>query len=183
MTFQRPIMSDQHGSTKTRYLCLTICGYRKQGMSEEDYRNHMVYVSAPLTKDLMVKYGVKRWTQIHNQSATRALMSQLYDPQMCNIADFDCFSQVVFESLEDYKRMKQDPWYKEHLIGDHEKFADTKRSQMTIGWIEEFVRDGEVVDGFRAKPAPEQNNKYYYAILAGLIALGGLGWRSISRRD
>lgn len=54
---------------------------------------------------------------------------------------------------------------------------------MTIGWIEEFVRDGEVVDGFRAKPAPEQNNKYYYAILAGLIALGGLGWRSISRRD
>ena len=33
-------------------------------MSEEDYRNHMVNVSAPLTKDLMVKYGVKRWTQV-----------------------------------------------------------------------------------------------------------------------
>jgi hypothetical protein len=24
--------------------------------------------------------------------------------------------------------MKQDPWYKEHLAGDHEKFADTKKS-------------------------------------------------------
>jgi hypothetical protein len=55
-------------------------------------------------------------------------MSQLVDPQMVNIADFDCFSQVVFKSVEDYKRMKQDPWYKEHLVGDHEKFADTKRS-------------------------------------------------------
>jgi hypothetical protein len=33
-------------------------------MSEEDYRNHMVNVSAPLTKELMVKYGVKRWTQV-----------------------------------------------------------------------------------------------------------------------
>ncbi|PCG96591.1 Dimeric alpha-beta barrel [Penicillium occitanis (nom. inval.)] len=76
-------------------------------------------------------------------------MSKLYDPQMANVADFDCFSQVVFENIEDYKRMKQDPWYKEHLMQDHEAFADTKRSMITIGWIEELVRDGEVVDGFK----------------------------------
>lgn len=36
----------------------------ESGMSEEAYRNHMVNVSAPMTKDLMVKYGVKRWTQV-----------------------------------------------------------------------------------------------------------------------
>lgn len=111
----------------------------------------MTKVSAPMTQDLMVKYGVKRWTQvcyfsifidltheraitdqdnkIHNTSSTRALMAQLYDPQMANVADYDCFSQVVFDSIEDYKRMKQDPWYKEHLVGDHEKFADTKKSR------------------------------------------------------
>ncbi|KAF2429267.1 hypothetical protein EJ08DRAFT_591024 [Tothia fuscella] len=135
--------------TEGKYLCLTICGYRKPGMSEEAYRNHMVNVSAPMTKGLMVKYGVKRWTQIHNQTATRALMSQLFDAQMANVADFDCFSQVVFESIEDYKRIKQDPWYKQHLMHDHENFADTKKSMMTIGFIQEFVRDGEVVDGFK----------------------------------
>jgi hypothetical protein len=55
-------------------------------------------------------------------------MSQLFDPQMVHLADFDCFSQVVFKSVDDYVRMKQDPWYKEHLVGDHEKFADTKKS-------------------------------------------------------
>ncbi|RYP41568.1 hypothetical protein DL767_000910 [Monosporascus sp. MG133] len=120
-----------------QFLCLTICGYRRPGMSEEDYRHHMTKVSAPMTKDLMVKYG------IHNTSESRALMSRLYDHQMTNLADFDCFSQVVFKSVDDYKRMKEDPWYKEHLMGDHEKFADTKRSTMTIGWITEFIRDGE----------------------------------------
>lgn len=55
-------------------------------------------------------------------------MAELFDPQMCRLADFDCFSQVVFEDIEDYKRMKQDPWYKTHLAHDHEVFADTKRS-------------------------------------------------------
>ncbi|KAI1328254.1 EthD domain-containing protein [Xylariaceae sp. FL0255] len=133
----------------SKYLCLTICGYRKPDMSEEDYRNHMVNISAPMTKGLMVKYGIKRWTQIHNSTSTRALMSELFDSQMLNIADFDCFSQVVFEDIEDYKRFKQDSFYKENLMGDHEKFADTKKSMMTIGWIEEFVKDGEVVDGLR----------------------------------
>ena len=54
-------------STNKKYLCLTICGYRKAGMSEEDYRNHMVNVSAPMTKGLMVKYGIQRWTQVNNK--------------------------------------------------------------------------------------------------------------------
>ncbi|KIA75337.1 hypothetical protein HK57_00216 [Aspergillus ustus] len=115
-------------SAKEKYLCLTICGYRKPGMSEEAYRNHMVNISAPLTQGLMAKYGIKRWTQIHNQASTRALMPHIFDSQMANVADFDCFSQVVFKDIEDYKRMKEDAWYKEHLVGDHEKFADTKRS-------------------------------------------------------
>lgn len=38
------------GLPASKYLCLTILGYRKPGMSEEAYRRHMVEVSAPLTK-------------------------------------------------------------------------------------------------------------------------------------
>ncbi|KAF7514181.1 hypothetical protein GJ744_004506 [Endocarpon pusillum] len=137
------------GDPHSQFLCLTICGYRRPGMSEEDYRHHMTQVSAPMTKGLMVKYGVKRWTMIHNTTETRALMGQLFDHQMTNLAEFDCFSQVVFKSVDDYKRMKEDPWYQQHLVGDHEKFADTKKSRMTIGWITEFIRDAEVVDGMK----------------------------------
>ena len=56
-------------------------------------------------------------------------MTHLFDRQMANVADYDCFSQVVFESLEHYKKMKDDSFYKEHLFGDHENFADTKKSK------------------------------------------------------
>ena len=48
---------------------------------------------------------------------------------MANVADYDCFSQVVFEDLEGYKAMKEDPWYKEHLMNDHENFADVRKSK------------------------------------------------------
>jgi hypothetical protein len=63
-SFKEPELPETSGSTEGKYLCLTICGYRKPGMSEVDYRNHMVNVSAPMTKALMAKYGIKRWTQV-----------------------------------------------------------------------------------------------------------------------
>jgi len=142
-----PGLPGKPGLPPSKYLCLTIMGYKNPGLTEEEYRRHMIKTSAPMTKDLMVKYGVKRWTVIHNAAQTRVQMHRLFDRQMSNIADFDCFSQVVFESVEHYRLMKEDPYYKVHLFGDHEVFADTKRTKMTIGWIEEWINNGEVRDG------------------------------------
>ncbi|KAK4895004.1 hypothetical protein LTR27_006871 [Elasticomyces elasticus] len=139
------------GLQPSKYLCLTILGYRKPGMSEQAYRRHMIEVSAPLTKDLMAKHGIKRWTVIHNPVETRELMGQLFDSQMVSVADYDCFSQVVFESLEQYKNLKTDPWYRQRLFGDHEKFADTERTHISCsGWIEEWVNDGKIREDLHA---------------------------------
>lgn len=129
-----------------KLFCWTVCAYRKPGMSEEDYHKYMSEVHAPLVRDLMVKYGIVSWEMVrpftsppskltqenqktHNTSQTRLLMSQIAGPQFNGVADYDCIVQATFRDIEDFVRMKADPYYKEKVAPDHENFADTKRSK------------------------------------------------------
>lgn len=73
-------------------------------------------------------------------------MRQLFDEHMINLAEFDCFSQVTFKSIDDYKRMREDPRYRKQIAGDHVNFADTQRSMMTIGWVTDFIEHGKLVE-------------------------------------
>ncbi|KFY00263.1 hypothetical protein O988_03420 [Pseudogymnoascus sp. VKM F-3808] len=72
-------------------------------------------------------------------------MNQLVGPQFENLADYDCIVTAVFRNIDDFVRMKQDPYYIDKVMPDHENFADTTRSKMTVGWIEDHVRDGVAV--------------------------------------
>ena len=68
--------------------------------------------------------------QALNTTETRKLMAKLYNPQFTNVADYDCFSQLFFESVDGLMRMKEDPLYDELGIRkDHENFADTKSNR------------------------------------------------------
>ena len=50
-----------------RLLCWIVCAYRKPGMDEGDYHRYMNEVHAPLVKNLMVKYGIIRWSMVEFQ--------------------------------------------------------------------------------------------------------------------
>lgn len=51
---------------KRRLYCLTVCGYRKPTISEEDYVEYMTKKHSRLVRGVMAKYGVIRWTHVGN---------------------------------------------------------------------------------------------------------------------
>ncbi|KAJ4294952.1 hypothetical protein N0V88_005192 [Collariella sp. IMI 366227] len=132
-------------SSDQKLLCLHILGYKKPGISSEEYQHYMVSVHAPLVAGLMQKYGFLQWSMTHMTPESPALMAQLYDAQFANIASYDCCVQIVIPSIECFVRMKADPYFKQTVGPDHEKFADTRKSQMMVGWFTPLMKDGQIV--------------------------------------
>ncbi|KAK5988369.1 Dehydratase aurZ [Cladobotryum mycophilum] len=137
--------STELGLGPNQYIGLTITAFRRPGLDEDEYREHMTKAHAPLVSPLMEEYGIVRYTMTHNTTKTRPLLHQLYDPEFSVLSEYDCIVQFVFKDIEDFKRMKADPRFLQKVAPDHVKFADTKRSTMTVGIFEEFVNDGKVV--------------------------------------
>ncbi|KAI0430877.1 EthD domain-containing protein [Xylaria sp. FL1042] len=137
-------MSNGHVSNEPM-LCLTMCAYKREGMDDEEYRKYMTEHHVPLVRGLMVKHGIDKYSMTHNSLSTRSLMSKIFDAQFANVADYDCIVQIQFRDIEQFIALKADPEYKKALFADHEKFADTKRTRMTIGYVRDFLRDGTIV--------------------------------------
>ena len=67
--------------------------------------------------------------KIHCSNDSRALMDRIVDPQFANLADYDCIITATFPDVENFVRMKADPFYQKYIAPDHENFADTRASK------------------------------------------------------
>ena len=56
-------------------------------------------------------------------------MNKIMGPQFNGTADYDCIVQATFRDIEDFVKMKADPFFQEKVTPDHENFADTVRSK------------------------------------------------------
>ncbi|XHG02044.1 hypothetical protein AWENTII_005407 [Aspergillus wentii] len=119
-------------------LCLTICGYRKQGLGEDEYRDYMTKVHAPKVQGLLVKYGIEKYSMVHSPVETRALMEEIFDEQFANVTDYDCIVQIQFRDIQQFVSLKADPDYIKAIAPDHEQFADTKRTKYVFYHFKEY---------------------------------------------
>ena len=61
---------------------------------------------------------------------TRPLLAQIVGPHADGLtADYDVVSQMMFPSMEHFKNMLADPFYKENVMPDDKNFADMSRTK------------------------------------------------------
>lgn len=58
------VLQAMETGTKPKMLCLTIYSYKKEGLSDEEYRSYMLETHAPLASTLMEKYGIMGFTMV-----------------------------------------------------------------------------------------------------------------------
>ncbi|KAL4781317.1 hypothetical protein BJX76DRAFT_360013 [Aspergillus varians] len=136
------------GPASRRLLCLTMMGYRKPGIDENDLCYLMVNKHAQMISNLMEKYGIISYTITHNTEKVSSLLSQLFDPSRVAFSDHDFIVQIMFPDIESFLKLKADPLYIERIAQDHLSFSDPtdekRKTRMTLGFVHEVVRDGKV---------------------------------------
>ncbi|KAG9201709.1 hypothetical protein G6514_005518 [Epicoccum nigrum] len=108
-------------------LCLTMMGYMKEGINEEELCQFQVNQHSRLVCGLMEKYGVLRYEITHNSKKTRSLLPKLFDPSYVEFSDHDFIVRIIFPSLSVFEKLKEDPFYMERIAKDHLNFADRNR--------------------------------------------------------
>jgi hypothetical protein len=62
--------------------------------------------------------------QTHFTTKTRSLMAQLRDDQFRNDAEYDIITQIRFPDIQCFVNFRNDPFYKEKVMADHDRFTD-----------------------------------------------------------
>ncbi|KAJ5785207.1 uncharacterized protein N7503_010419 [Penicillium pulvis] len=137
-------------TTPTRQLlCITMLGYKKPGLTEEELCDFQVSQHSQLVSGLMEKHGVVRYSITHNAAKPMDLLPRLFDPNYVEYSDHDFVVQIIIPNLESFLALKDDPIYKERVAMDHLKFADrtdrARRTRMSLGYVHEIISDGKVV--------------------------------------
>ncbi|KAJ5993666.1 hypothetical protein N7451_009390 [Penicillium sp. IBT 35674x] len=143
-------------TTPTRQLlCITMLGYKKPGLTEEELCDFQVSQHSQLVSGLMEKYGVVRYSILSSEFRPTTPRSpwtcspRLFDPNYVEYSDHDFVVQIIIPNLESFLALKDDPIYKERVAMDHLKFADrtdrARRTRMSLGYVHEIISDGRVV--------------------------------------
>ncbi|KAF9886601.1 hypothetical protein FE257_011241 [Aspergillus nanangensis] len=126
-----------------RFVRFDIFVRRHPSLSVEKFHDYWSNIHAPLIKHWLQRHGVYRYTQYH----TPPLMREQYfgGAEGVHTLDFDGHGEVLVEDPDTLKALIEDPYFKDVVEPDEERFIDKASRRRTVGYEEIWVRDGKVV--------------------------------------
>ena len=106
---------------------IVVLGFykRKPGLTYEQFSRHWREVHGPLVRNTpdIAKY-IRRYVQHH-------LVPNEIFPGLKPL-EFDGFSEVWFDSVEDHKKMRAEPVHRQVMIPDEHLFLDMEMTKITV---------------------------------------------------
>ena len=59
---------------------------------------------------------------------------------------YDGVAEFIMPEVKCFERAREDPFYKDKVAPDEEKFFDWSDARWALGWEEVYIKDGEIVD-------------------------------------
>ncbi len=157
-------------ATKQRLLRLTILQCKNPKLTDAEFHKHWTEHHAPIASGWLARNGIIGYTQVrpipkhglqssliiiqyHTPPETRELAAGLAGYAGGKLAPFDAHVEFIVQSVDDLMKATADPEYPLKMQPDEGCMFEHGKMQMTVGWVETYVQDGEVVNIVDGKSA------------------------------
>ncbi|KAL8780317.1 MAG: hypothetical protein Q9213_006515 [Squamulea squamosa] len=132
---------------KRRLLRMTVAHYRQPHVSEEDFYCWVTERHAARAAELHAKNGIEGFSMYFAPKSFREMTAKL-NTQRGNpwvVRDYDAQVEFLFRDMETFYKGASDPDF-QLLQAEEEPFISGIHAEISIGWIETYVHDGNVVN-------------------------------------
>ncbi|KAI9790963.1 MAG: hypothetical protein M1835_000613 [Candelina submexicana] len=137
---------DETKPTNDRILKITIMSHRHPSLTEKEFHDYWSAKHAKLAAPWLARNKIIKYTQYHTPSELRGLAGPMASKGDIKIADYDGHVEFLVREFDFLEQALRDPEYHLRISDDERKFIDVERSVVTVGYVEDYVVDGKVVE-------------------------------------
>ena len=104
-------------------------------------------LNAPQVTEWLRRNGVTKYVQYHTPSDLRKQSETAFQaPNTASISEFDGHVELTVSSIKPLQNAFNDPYWREHVKPDEDKFFDPATTVRTMGWEEVKIEGGKIFD-------------------------------------
>jgi hypothetical protein len=167
-------MAVERALAMEKLVRITICAYRKEGLSEKEFHRYWADVHGPLAREWFHRCGIVRYVQVCGKDYPSNLLGKNPDlivcfqyhssPEQRQLAqkmmssagkhknlDYDALIDVYVRDFQHFVDAFEDPLYLTEIRPDEDKFCDTASMILSVGTEYTMLHEGEKIEEHAAE--------------------------------